>query len=105
MLLVAFLWSLTSAFDKMGMAASPTLAAYLAVQRAITAVPCVLYLVFKDIQSFRCACWISFRAVRHGRHALDPGSYPTTKNPDPSVVPAGFLHVQHTTILAWCSAP
>jgi hypothetical protein len=54
MLLVAFLWSITSAFDKMGMAASPTLAAYLAVQRAITAIPCVLYIALKDFRSFRC---------------------------------------------------
>lgn len=54
MLLVAFLWSLTSTFDKMGMAAAPTLATYLAVQRAITAVPCVVFLLVKDISSFRC---------------------------------------------------
>jgi uncharacterized membrane protein len=55
MVLVAFLWSLTSTFDKMGMAASPTLASYLAVQRAMTAGPCVIYLLFKDISAFRCA--------------------------------------------------
>jgi uncharacterized membrane protein len=54
MLLVAFLWSLTSTFDKMGMAASPTLASYLAVQRAIVAAPCALYLLLKDVESFWC---------------------------------------------------
>ena len=54
MMLVAFLWSLTSTFDKMGMAASPTLATYLAVQRAMTAAPCVLYLFLKDVSAFRC---------------------------------------------------
>ena len=53
MMLVAFLWSLTSTFDKMGMAASPTLATYLAVQRAMTAAPCVLYLFLKDVSAFR----------------------------------------------------
>ena len=60
MLLVAFLWSLTSTFDKMGMAASPTLAAYLAVQRAMTAAPCVLYLALKDVRSFRCDAALVF---------------------------------------------
>jgi uncharacterized membrane protein len=55
MMLVAFLWSLTSTFDKMGMAASPTLATYLAVQRAMTAAPCVVYLIIKDASAFRCA--------------------------------------------------
>ena len=60
MLLVAFLWSLTSTFDKMGMAASPTLAVYLGVQRAMVAVPCVLYLLVKDLASFRCVrCLLS----------------------------------------------
>jgi hypothetical protein len=57
MVLVAVLWSLTSTFDKMGMAASPTVAAYLAVQRAMTGVPCILWLLFKDISAFGCvAC-------------------------------------------------
>ena len=54
MLLVAFLWSLTSTFDKMGLAAAPTLASYLAVQRAMVAVPCALFLLAKDVSSFRC---------------------------------------------------
>eukprot|EP00892_Ulva_mutabilis_P003020 jgi/Ulvmu1/12719/UM095_0023.1 len=53
MVLVAFLWSLISTFDKMGIAAAPTLPSYLAVQRAMTAVPCVLYLILKDIGSLR----------------------------------------------------
>eukprot|EP01025_Chloroclados_australasicus_P022967 TRINITY_DN23491_c3_g1_i1.p1 TRINITY_DN23491_c3_g1~~TRINITY_DN23491_c3_g1_i1.p1 ORF type:complete len:201 (+),score=16.54 TRINITY_DN23491_c3_g1_i1:43-603(+) len=53
MCLVAFLWSLTSTFDKMGMAAAPTTAAYLAVQRAMTAVPCMLYVLLKDLSTFR----------------------------------------------------
>ena len=55
MLLVAFLWSLTSAFDKMGMAAAPTLTTYLALQRACTAAPCAVYLILKDVSSFRFA--------------------------------------------------
>lgn len=54
MVLVAAAWSLTSAFDKMGLAAAPSLAAYLAVQRLMTAAPCVVYLLMKDTGSFRC---------------------------------------------------
>lgn len=53
MMLVAALWSLTSTFDKMGMAAAPTLASYLAVQRMMTAIPCIIYISVKDFPSIR----------------------------------------------------
>lgn len=55
MLVVAFIWALTSSFDKMGMAASPSVAAYLAVQRAMTAVPAAAYLLVRKISAFSCA--------------------------------------------------
>jgi len=54
MVAVAALWSLTSTFDKLGMASAPTLAAYLAVQRLITALPCAAYLLLRDPTAFRC---------------------------------------------------
>ena len=80
MLLVAFLWSLTSTFDKMGMAASPTLAVYLGVQRAMVAVPCVLYLLVKDLASFRCVrCLLSNVAHLHNTALLRSVAAPPVK--------------------------